>query len=349
MRFVLAYEGLLNLGSLNLERAAELRKMPVIYLTKDNYLKFEREAPAISGRMLKYWHFRNLVKLSRESNDNICFFCNRLEAIRIPDDSVQRYYNISYMLDEIALIEKCVAEDVHGFLATIRGSSLRRESCVKFSWAIAVGGRDADIHEKIIIVQHTRNVREIPSEEEISKRAEEVKGLNVDDLKKSLRQLQMPYPRPYTSEIFGFISVADLSDIGISFTDNMRSIDGETRRKRQKNTILAYAKMLLGEIGASISGSLPASGKFRLLLAASKRGHIPPPVHPIYPGYLEDSVKLIKGSAELFNDEAVIRIYSHDKVEFLENLENENSDKVDVKVIENPFEGFQDIIKFLGL
>jgi len=372
VRFVMAYEGILNISSLNLERATELRKMPMIYLTKDGKPRFVSEVPAISGLMLKHWHFRNLINLSREAGDKICFFCNRLEAIRLPPEQVQRYYEelykVKYGDKEIELIENCVGEDVHGFLAVVKGKSLRREGNVKFSWAIALGGREneeyqEEAYRRIVIVQHSRHVREIPPEEEVKRQLEALKsgrnggsGKNekkdeFNDLMKQLKQLQMPYPKPYTSEVFGFTTIADLSAIGVSLTDNGKTIDPEVRKIRQRNTILAYAKMLFGEIGANLSRSLPIAGKFRLLIAASKKGHIPPPVHPVYPNYLVESVKLIKDAAELFQDPAIIRIYAYDMNRETKNaLESGDSDLVDVKVVETPFtEGFGKVLEFLGL
>jgi len=337
VRFVMAYEGILNISSLNLERATELRKMPMIYLTKDGKPRFVSEVPAISGLMLKHWHFRNLINLSREAGDKICFFCNRLEAIRLPPEQVQRYYEelykVKYGDKEIELIENCVGEDVHGFLAVVKGKSLRREGNVKFSWAIALGGREneeyqEEAYRRIVIVQHSRHVREIPPEEEVKRQLEALKsGRN------------------------GFTTIADLSAIGVSLTDNGKTIDPEVRKIRQRNTILAYAKMLFGEIGANLSRSLPIAGKFRLLIAASKKGHIPPPVHPVYPNYLVESVKLIKDAAELFQDPAIIRIYAYDMNRETKNaLESEDSDLVDVKVVEAPFtEGFGKVLEFLGL
>lgn len=329
MRFVIAYEGLLNVASLNLERAAEIRKMPVAFLKEDGEVEFVSEVPAISGVMLKHWHFRNLVELSREDNDSLCLFCNRLEAIRIPPRSVQDYYNTSYGGTEKELIEKCVGEDVHGFLVTEEKESLRRESCVRFSWAIGLP-RFSDEYRRIMIVQHTRNISKIPS-----------------DAPEELRRLQMPYPRPYASDFYGFVSIADLSRIGISYTDNLEGIDQNTRKMRQKNTILAYGRMLQGEIGANLSRSLPASTPLTVFLAASKRGAIPAPIHPIYPSYLSESTKLIENAAELFRDELRVRIYApyidQSTKNHIISLLGEDP------FVDDPYTGLRHIIDFLGL
>jgi CRISPR-associated protein Cst2 len=328
LRFVMAYEGLLNISSLNLERAAEIRKMPVIYW-ENGRPNFIPEVPAISGVMLKHWHFRNLVELSR-GNDSICFFCNQLQAIRIPPGKVQNYYNITYDKQEIELIKKCIGEDVHGFLVTEEKEALRRESCVLFSWAIGLP-RVSEEYRRIVVVQHTRNISSIPSE--------------APD---ELRKMQMPYPRPYASDLFGFTSVANLSRIGVSYTDNLQTIDPNVRRMRQKNTILAYARMIQGEVGANLARSLPASIPITVFLAASKKGMIPAPVHPIYPNYLIESAKLIKGAADLFGDEYRVRIYAP-RID--ENVKKEITNILnDTAVfVDDPYKGFKDIISFLGL
>jgi CRISPR-associated protein Cst2 len=341
LRFVMAYEGLLNVSSLNLERAAEIRKMPVTYW-ENGRPNFIPEVPAISGVMLKHWHFRNLVGLSRE-NDSLCFFCKQLQAIRIPPKSVQEYYKRQYeelkkLYDdkplygkkEIELITNCVGEDVHGFLVTEEKEALRRESCVLFSWAIGLP-RISEEYRRIVVVQHTRNISSIPSE--------------APD---ELRKMQMPYPRPYASDLFGFTSVANLSRIGVSYTDNLQTIDPNVRRMRQKNTILAYARMIQGEVGANLARSLPASIPITVFLAASKKGMIPAPVHPIYSNYLIESAKLIKGAANLFGDEYMVRIYAP---YIDENVKNEIMNILNDKAVfvDDPYRGFKEIICFLGL
>jgi CRISPR-associated protein Cst2 len=329
LRFVMAYEGLLNVSSLNLERAAEIRKMPVIYW-ENGRLNFIPEVPAISGVMLKHWHFRNLVELSREDKDSLCFFCNQLQAIRIPPRKVQSYYGITYDKQELELIRKCVGEDVHGFLVTEEKEALRRESCVWFSWAIGLP-LISEEYRRIVVVQHTRNISNIPP-----------------DAPDEVRQLQMPYPRPYASDLFGFISVANISRIGVSYTDNLQAIDSNVRKRRQKNTILAYARMIQGEVGANLARGLPASIPIKVFLAASKRGMIPAPVHPIYPNYLIKSAKLIKGAADLFGDEYRVRIYAP---YIDENVKKEITSILnDTAVfVDDPYRGFKDIISFLGL
>jgi CRISPR-associated protein Cst2 len=364
LRFVMAYEGLLNVSSLNLERVAEIRKMPVIYW-ENGRLNFIPEVPAISGVMLKHWHFRNLVELSR-GNDNLCFFCNQLQAIRIPPRKVQNYYRIEYKKQEIELITSCVGEDVHGFLVTEEKEALRRESCVWFSWAIGLPKilekhREEECKEKermeeyrrIIVVQHSRNVSKIPSEDEIKEQVQDIQEKAIKDIQEALSQLQMVYPRPYASDFYGFVSVANLSRIGVSYTDidstgNLKKIDPNVKRKRQKNTILAYARMIQGEVGANLARSLPASIPITVFLAASKKGMIPAPVHPIYPNYLIESAKLIKGAADLFGDEYRVRIYAP-RID--ENVKKEITNILnDTAVfVDDPYKGFKDIISFLGL
>jgi len=329
LRFVIAYEGLLNISSLNLEREAEIRKMPVVYW-ENGEPKFIPEVPAISGVMLKHWHFRNLVELSREDKDNLCFFCKQLQAIRIPPKKVQDYYKISYNKQEIELIRDCVGEDVHGFLVTEEKEALRRESCVLFSWAIGLP-RISEEYRRIVVVQHTRNISSIPlgAPEELGK-------------------MQMPYPRPYASDLFGFTSIANLSRVGVSYTDNLQTIDPNIRKRRQRNTILAYARMIQGEIGANLARSLPASIPITVFLAASKKGTIPAPIHPIYPNYLIESARLLKGIMELFGDDYAVRIYAPYMSEAVKN-EITNILGNNVAFVDNPYTGFKDIIRFLGL
>jgi len=332
LRFVIAYEGLLNISSLNLEREAEIRKMPVVYW-ENGEPKFIPEIPAISGPMLKHWHFRNLVELSREDKDSLCFFCNQLQAIRIPPKKVQEYYKISYSKREIELINNCAGEDVHGFLITEKDEALRRESCVLFSWAIGLP-RFSEEYRRIVVVQHTRNISSIPPD--------------APEELRELRKMQMLYPRPYASDLIGFTSIANLSRIGVSYTDNLQKVDANIRKKRQRNTILAYARMIQGEIGANLARGLPASIPITVFLAASKKGTIPAPIHPIYPNYLIESARLFKGIGELFRDEYAVRIYAP----YISEAVKDEITKIlgnNVAFVDNPYTGFKDIIGFLGL
>ena len=77
---------LLNLHDLNNERAEEIRRVPIIYRTTDGQWKIYEEAVAISGLMVKRWHFVNMVELGMREGLKFCKLCRNLEAIRIPSE-----------------------------------------------------------------------------------------------------------------------------------------------------------------------------------------------------------------------------------------------------------------------
>jgi CRISPR/Cas system-associated protein Cas7 (RAMP superfamily) len=106
--------------------------------------------------------------------------------------------------------------------------------------------------------------------------------------------------------------------------------------------------MIQGEVGANLARSLPASIPITVFLAASKKGMIPAPVHPIYSNYLIESAKLIKGAANLFGDEYMVRIYAP---YIDENVKNEIMNILNDKAVfvDDPYRGFKEIICFLGL
>ncbi|MEM3712493.1 MAG: DevR family CRISPR-associated autoregulator [Thermoproteota archaeon] len=315
-----AVKVVLNMHDLNNERAEEIRRIPIIYRDeRGNWNVFE-EAVAVSGVMLKHWHFAYMVMLGNREGIEFCNYCRKLEAIRVPSEK-----DTTSPKKELDIIKECAGEDIHGFLRA--KPSLRRESLIRFSWMLPVISKESvekfGLPTPFRVLQHSRNVREIPEEA-----PEEVK------------QAQMPYPRSYADGIYGFISTLDLAHIGHSFTES-KDIEEDRIARRKRIAVQAYIPMLTGAVGASLARALPVSDVLDVIVISSDKP-IPAPVHPIYPDYIEENIRLYDGVSNAL--ECNVTMYCWSKEKMIEKHEEKG-----FKIIrmDNPAEGFVKIIEKL--
>jgi len=316
---------LLNMHDLNNERAEEIRRVPIIYRRKDGKWEIFEEAVAISGLMVKRWHFANMVRLGDKKD--FCKLCRNLEAIRIPSEKGKK------VRSEIEIIEECAGEDIHGFLRA--DPMLRRESLIKFSWMLPL------LNEEIIetfglptpfrVVQHTRNIREITDEA--------AKRMNVS--REELSRWQMPYPRSYAAGLYGFVSLLDLEHVGYSFTDQSTIKDPTKRMNRRKIAIQAYIPLITGTCGASLARALPVADILEIITVLSDKP-IPAPIHPLYPEYVEENTKLYQSISETMRSDTMMYVWSKEK-----EYGDVKNKRFELKVVEKPAEGFAEVIKHL--
>jgi len=317
---------LLNLHDLNNERAEEIRRVPIIYRTTDGQWKIYEEAVAISGLMVKRWHFVNMVELGMREGLKFCKLCRNLEAIRIPSEK-------GNVRNELQIISNCAGEDVHGFLRA--DPPLRRESLVKFSWMLPI------FNEEIVkvfgmptpfrVIQHTRNIREIT--EEAAKRM----NVNLEELKR----WQMPYPRTYADGIYGFSSILDLGHIGFSFTDQSYIEDEDELKNRRLIAVQAYIPLITGACGASLARALPVSDILEILTVYSDKP-IPAPVHPIYPESIQENIKLYQSISNAMKSN--IAFYAWSKEKEYEEIKDE---RFQVVIVDKPADVFSKILEKL--
>lgn len=344
MQFALTVKLLINMHDLNNERAEEIRRVPLIYQV-GNEFRIVDEAVAVSGVMLKHWHFIYLVERAKELKINLCPICERGESIRVPppdavtkewlhvdDDDNDRLKNYKQALEgsEDDIIKQCVGEDLHGFLRT-RPRVLRREALIKFSWLLPVYLGDVGIPTPFRVVQHSRNIREIPERPE------------------ELKQMQMPYPRSYADGVYGFTSLCNLDLIGFSLTSRKDVLNcDEEKKKRQRAALEAYIPMLTGAHGASLARALPASKTLEVTVFVSKNAKVsfPAPVHPIYEDYYQLNEKIFRGFAEAFGVDVQAYVYGI-KVEKKEITTK--GGKFSVTPVEDPVSAIVEAIKYLGL
>ena len=334
MQFALTAKLLINMHDLNNERAEEIRRVPLIFQTKDGY-RLISEAVAVSGVMLKHWHAVYLARRAEELGVKLCPLCRRGEAIRVPppdalsiewlhtdEKTFEKYVKCLKEGTEEDLIELCVGEDVHGFLRT--EPMLRRESLIKFSWLLPVCLEGIEM-PPFRVIQHSRNIREIPKEAG------------------ELRRMQMPYPRSYADGVYGFVSLCDLDLIGIALTCRRQVIDYDERRRRQKATLEAFIPMLTGAFGASLARSLPAVKPLEVVTIVSKEATIgfPAPVHPMYEDYFQLNERLFRDFAKEFNADLLICAYGIGQPA--------KEGKIEIKIVNNPAEAIITAIEYLGL
>jgi len=244
------------------------------------------EAPAVSGRMLKHWHFEamnNLILRGAFSNVPLCDGCKAGEPIR--PGEIKNGTLVQVAKPESEAILSCAVCDIHGFLIAqgaegeSKGISSRRTSRAMFSWLMPV--LDTEIAQKQVV--HTR----------VSQQQEMAKGEGA---------AQMIFNKSYASSIYAFVSALDVERIGLVELNlgnaNPYSIDDSNGRKdRIKVAIEAYRLMLSGQIGASLSHALPHQNPIEILVAYSEKGPLPFPVSPMYSDYLAKTIGLMPHDA----------------------------------------------------
>ncbi len=323
---------ILNMHDLNNERAEEIRRVPLIYRNAKGEWQVVEEAVAVSGVMVKHWHFAYVVALGKEQNVAFCDHCGKLEAIRVPSQT-------SNFSTEKDFLENCAGEDIHGFLRA--KPPLRRESLARFSWMLPIYSEESmkifGVSTPFRVMQHSRNIREIP-----------------DGAPDAVKQAQMPYPRSYANGIYGFVSTLDLKHIGYSFNDQASIKDIIARRKI---AIQAYVPMLTGAMGASLARSLPVSDILETVVIMSSKP-IPTPVHPIYPNFISENITLYKSTSAAMETDITMYAWSKERTISTANTSTEiptnkpttSETKPNFKIIsvDGPADGFARVIEAIN-
>ncbi|MBS4059457.1 MAG: DevR family CRISPR-associated autoregulator [Bacteroidetes bacterium] len=249
-----------------------------------------QEAPAVSGRMLKHWHYegmRHLIINGSYISVPLCAGCKAGEPIR-PGILTNGNLSQDSAITEQNAITKCVVCDSHGYLiaqpaatAGAGGISARRTSRTMFSWLMPVLDKinpDLDMGPTSKQVIHNR-VSSDPS-------------------------VMMPFNKSYASGIYAFVSALDVDRIGLVELNlggtNPYAVDNNNGRKdRIKVAIEAYRFMLSGQIGASLSHAVPHGNPTEILVAYSEKGPLPFPVSPMYSDYISKTAGLMPQNTTL--------------------------------------------------
>lgn len=269
----------LNVHDLNNEAVAgNVTDIRIMEFLDENGNKVE--APAVSGRMLKHWHYEGMRKLGLEQKLPFCDSCKIGEPVRPAKLTRDNKLSHQEAIDEgtLEVIKKCAICDAHGFLAAIGETSERRSSRVMFSWLMPL----LSVSPKQVIHSRVKS------------------GMDFDDKK---LVSQMPFHKSYASGIYAFVSAFDVDRIGLVDlnlgTNNPYAVEGDERKNRIKTAIEAYRYMISGQIGASLSHAVPHQKPIEILVAYSEKGPLPFPVSPIYSDYIKKTVGLIPPNTNL--------------------------------------------------
>jgi len=276
----------LNVHDLNNEAVAgNVTDIRIMEFLDENGKRIE--SPAVSGRMLKHWHYegiRHLVLNGSYSSIPLCAACKVGEPVR-PGD-VRNNILRQIAKPETDAIMTCVECDIHGYLIAQgaegegRGISNRRVSRAMFSWLMPALG--LDVPQRQII--HTR----------VSQQESVAEGEGA---------AQMIFNKSYASGIYAFVSALDVDRIGLVESnlgsDDPYAVDEDKRKDRIKVAIEAYRFMLSGQIGASLSHAIPHVNPVEILVAYSETGPLPFPVSPMYSDYLSKTIGLMPENTTL--------------------------------------------------
>ena len=302
----LAIKTQLNVHDLNNEAVAgNVTDIRIIDFVDENGMR--QEAPGVSGRMLKHWHYegmKNLIVNSIYSQVPLCDGCKVGEPIRPGKIEAGKLGQVAK--PEIEAVKDCAVCDIHGYLIAQgaraeeteeeaeaegpkskrkskrdTGISSRRSSRVMFSWLIPV--LESETSQKQVI--HTKVSQQRSKDENEA-------------------ATQMIFSKSYASGIYGFVSGLDIERIGMADSnlgsENPYAIDDANGRKeRIRVAIEAYRYLISGQMGASLSHAVPHMNPLEILAIYSESGPLPFPVSPIYSDYLIKTVGLMPAGAKL--------------------------------------------------
>ncbi|CAB3287755.1 CRISPR-associated protein Cas7/Cst2/DevR [Methanocaldococcus lauensis] len=244
------------------------------------------EVPAISGNMVKHWHFVNFVDFFRETEygNNLTEKALRYNGARFGQETKAKKANGSEieLKDESEIIKNFADADVHGFLAPKTG--VRRVSLVKTSFLLPTEDFIKEVDERLVYaVKHNR--------------------VDVDEkgaIKSGEEQTaQMLFNREYATGLYGFEIILDLGFVGIPQSSPLNLVIEEDERKaRIKSALKALIPMLSGYIGANLARAFPVF-KLEEFIAVVGEKPIPALVHGFYEDYVEVSKNVVENAKKI--------------------------------------------------
>jgi CRISPR-associated protein Cst2 len=261
------------------------------------------EAAAISGNMLKRYHFVYTKRILESLGYNkFCEHCAREESFRLDEKDARVVPGKGELKDYIAseknIISECAIEDIHGYLSPTR-LPVKRDSRVRFSWLVPV----EDQEEALSTALHNRVIKVIPIKPEDKKETEsEAKEEGVKKVEERVKGMMLFY-KQYASGIYAFSASLDVGRIGVS-DYNLRPIEGLSSEEisiRRTATIKAFAPIITGEAGASMSRALPIVQPLEILIVASEYPGLPNLISGYYLNYVDTNLTLLKATASLTN------------------------------------------------
>ncbi len=240
------------------------------------------EVPAISGNMVKHWHFVSFVDSFRKTKygENLTERALRYNATRFSQNDISGIMKANgnkvekeKLDNEETIIIEFADADVHGFLLPVKGGkSIRRVSLVKTSFIVPTEDFINNIgYERTVYpIKHNR----VDVDEKGAIKGSEEEGA------------MMIWDREYASGLYGFEIIMDLGLVGKPQSNPKQLVISEEEAKeRAKSSIEASVMLLSGYLGANLSRSYPIQKLEEAILVASKEP-IPSLVHGYYMDYL---------------------------------------------------------------
>lgn len=293
------------------EKKVIIRARPILYITGrirvniaslnatgtvGNYTALQRahiilkdgkvvEVPGIiTGNMVKHWHAIATRNIYEElGGTNLCDWCRRGIMYR-SEDLGQKKAN-----SEQDAIRNCAIHDIHGFLA-LREPPIRRESTIKCAaW--------------------------IPAEEYALETTSDALTFNrvVVDHEGKITRNMMIIKREHVSILYGVEALMNVYMIGRAWAEpNKLVIDKDELVRRVAAAILAWSRILFGEIGSARARSQPALRVEQLIVVVSKY-QLPAPIHGFYEDYVKESLITLSDYVSILstnlNEENFTKIY----------------------------------------
>lgn len=295
----------LNAHSLNAQGGGgtnyvELTKAKISVKTDNGWRVVE--VPAISGNMVKHWHFVSFVDFFKETNygHNLTERALRYNGVRFGQGETKHKKADGTgveLKNEAEIIKNFADADVHGFLVPKNG--VRRVSLVKASFMLPTEDFIKDVDERLIYaVKHNRV--DIDENGAIKSREDQT--------------AQMLFNREYATGLYGFDLVLDLGFVGVPQScpwkndakNNKKSpnivLENERedseRKDRIESALKALIPMLSGYIGANLARSFPVF-KLEEFIAVASDKPIPALVHGFYEDYVKVSKSIVENAKKL--------------------------------------------------
>ncbi|HWP46851.1 MAG TPA: type I-A CRISPR-associated protein Cas7/Csa2 [Candidatus Limnocylindrales bacterium] len=315
----------LNVQSMNAQGGGgtnyiEITKVPIILKSNGNYKPCE--VPAISGNMIKHYHFVGFTERFKQTPyaQNLTWDASRAYvALRFDRGKTAKKANgqeIS-LQSEGEILSHFADADLHGFLAP--DTQCRRESILKFSFFVPVEEFVEEVEVKAVV----HNRVDVDEEGKIPPREEGA---------------MMFFKREYTSAPYGFLMSFDLPYSGLTLASmNSPNVLGVLERQsRVKSAILGLMDLLSGRAGASLSRAFPAA-KVEELIVASSEEPLPALVHGFYKDYAEQSAKILKAYKSLSSTDITVNLYARNsqRKSELEQMLKDSQSSLEVKVFDD--------------
>ncbi|MBO3800617.1 MAG: DevR family CRISPR-associated autoregulator [Candidatus Brockarchaeota archaeon] len=313
---------LINLSSLSTEGAVgnynPLQRASVIFRKNPSSKELDvSDVPVITGNMLKHWHaiaIRDL-EVAGTSKPALCEDCLRgvMMRTRLPLASEHRY------------IQKCVIDDLHGFLLARGEQEVTSEGETQEKDAERVERRGLAIRRESLV----KIGNALPVEEHVRR------GVSIDSLVHNRivlketgevdKNYMMPFRREYTSSYFAFYAAADLTYVGVPMSDpyaddgSLKIVIDNNERLRRIGLALDVFMVYFSDVrGAGSSRSLPHTELLEAVaLITSKKAS------SLISAFYEDYVEQTFTSLPL--DDVTIVIYNIDeKIEKLKEKYKNN-------------------------